>query len=131
MDGFRFEVTVVLVEYLFTTSETPADVLVANVVSPPYTALMVWEPAVNEAVVRVALPPASVPVPIVVAPSLRVTASPLGGAPIEEVIVAVNVTDCPTKIGFAEATSVVVVEAFDMTWERAVEVLAVKFASPL
>ena len=42
-------------------------------VSPPYTAVMLWLPLDRVDVVVLAVPPLSVPVPMVVAPSLNVT----------------------------------------------------------
>jgi hypothetical protein len=45
--------------------------------------------------------------------------------------VAVNVTDCPNTIKGAEETTVVVVLALFTVWFSAVDVLVVKFESPL
>jgi hypothetical protein len=67
---------------------------------------------VRVAVENVATPAASVPEPIVVAPSLKFTVPP--GVPAPGAItatVAVNVTDCPKTDGFALELSVVVVES--------------------
>ncbi len=58
--------------------------------------------------VKVAKPELSVPVPIVVAPSLNVTV-PVGVTePDTCVTVAVNVTDCPNTDGFVDEVTVVV-----------------------
>ena len=68
------------------------DVLPLKLLSPPYTAVMEWLPAVSDAVVIVAMPLAlSVPVPMIVTLSLNVTL--LVGVPWVDVTVAVNVTD--------------------------------------
>jgi hypothetical protein len=72
-------------------------------------------PAASDAVVIVAIPPASAPVPKVAAPFLNVTISPFGGTPPLELTVAVNVTLCPLAIGFAEDVTTVVVAAFATT----------------
>jgi hypothetical protein len=71
---------------------------------------MLCEPALSEEVVKVACPEAlSVPVPSVVAPSLKVTV-PLGvPPPLAGVTVAVKVTACPTVLGFGDDDSVVTV----------------------
>ena len=61
-------------------------------------------------VVKVALPaPSRVPVPSVVAPSVKVTVP--AGVPEPDATCAVNVTDCPKTAGLLEAESVVVVAA--------------------
>ena len=83
-------------------------------VSPPYTAVIEWDPAASEDVLSDAvfgLPPLSVRVPSTVAPSLKVT-PPLGVAlPFAATIatVAVNVTDTPNADGFWEDVTLVVV----------------------
>ncbi len=70
---------------------------------------MVWVPRLRAAVVNVACPPLSVPVPSVVPPSLNVT-TPVATvgivAPTFGDTVAVKVTDCPTALGFTEEASV-------------------------
>jgi hypothetical protein len=72
---------------------------------------MVWVPAVRLLVVMVAAPlPLRVPVPRVVLPSVKVTV-PVG-VPPAEVIVAVNVTDCPLTEGLREEVTVVLVPAW-------------------
>ena len=58
--------------------------------SPPYTAVMLWLPVDRAAVLNVAVVPLIVPVPSVVVPSLNVT---VPVAPL--VTVAVNVTEPP------------------------------------
>ncbi len=82
-------------------------------------------PVGREDVVAVATPPASVDVPIVVAPLVNVTVpvTPVGS-------VAVNVTDCPGVEGLAEETSVTAGVVLATTWVRgAVAVLLLE--SPL
>ena len=76
--------------------------------------------------------PDSVPVPRIVALSLNVTV-PVGvPAPGEtKFTVAVKVTDCPETDGFAEEATVVVLLALLTVCMEFVEVLALKFASPL
>jgi hypothetical protein len=54
-------------------------------------------------------PLANVPVPSNVAPLINVTDSPLGGAPMLDVTVAVKVTACACMDGFGEDEAVVVV----------------------
>jgi len=94
---------------LFTTCDTALEVLVLNVESPPYTAVMEWAEGVTVSalVLKVATPELSVPVPRVVAPSLKVTV-PVGGPP-EPLTFAVKVTEAPYVEGFAEDERVVVV----------------------
>jgi hypothetical protein len=69
-------------------------VLVVKFVSPPYTAVIECGPTASALVLNVATPPLSVPVPIVVRPSLNVTV-PVGvPAPgVTAATVAVKVTD--------------------------------------
>ena len=79
-----------------------------------------------------ARPLTSVPLPIVVAPSLNFTV-PLGvPAPgATGLTVAVKVTAWPNTEGFVDETSVVVVSPLLTTWLSAFDVLPLKFASPL
>ena len=76
-------------------------------------------PADKVEVEKVATPPLSVPVPSVVAPSRKVT---VPVAP-DGVIVAVNVTLCPTGAGFVLDARPVVVVTLLTVCERAVDVL--------
>ena len=64
---------------------------------------------VKDEVAKVALPPLTVPVPMVTEPFLNVTV-PVGVPEPEDVIVAVKFTVWPYSDGFAEDVSVVVVE---------------------
>jgi hypothetical protein len=91
-------------------------------VLPPYTAVMVWVPAVSAVVEYDALPLASVALPITVAPSLNWTV-PVAAV---GVTVAVKVTDCPlaTELALVATTVVVFVFVVVMVWGKAAEVLA-------
>ena len=72
-----------------------AEVLVVKLVSPPYTAVMLWSPTASAEVVKLAVPLVRVPVPSVVSPSMKVTL-PVGvPLPDEEATVAVKVTESP------------------------------------
>ena len=129
VEGFKEDVTAVVVVFLFTTWLTAAEVLVRKVASPPYTAVMEWVPAVRVAVVKVATPAVSVPVPSAVTPSLNVTV-PLGVPVAVLVTVAVNITDCPTLEGLSDEVKAVDDAFLFTTWLTAVEVLVRKVASP-
>ena len=68
---------------------------------------MLWLPAASAEVVKVAVPPLSVPVPRTVAPSLKVTVPvgvPVRGGRARRS--AVKVTDCPETEGLADEVSV-------------------------
>lgn len=74
---------------------------------------MAWLPARKALVVKVATPPARVPVPRVVAPSLKVTVPegvPAPGA--GTLTVAVKVTELPWLAGLAPEARAVEVEAW-------------------
>jgi hypothetical protein len=130
--GFAEEVTLVVVAVWLTVWATTADVLAVKLVSPLYTAVMLWEPAPSDEVLNVAVPPPIVPVPKVVVPSLNVTV-PVGiPAPGDTgTTVAVNVTDWPKSDGFNDEVRPVVVFAWLTVWVTALDVLVVKSASPL
>ena len=66
-------------------------------------------PAFRDDVVKVAVPPLSVPVPSKVFPWLKDTVSPSGGAPALDVTVAVKVTASPKVDGFGDEVSPVLV----------------------
>ena len=92
------------------------EVLALKLLSPPYTAVMEWLPRLSVLMANVAVPADRVPVPSVVAPSLKVTV-PVG-VTTKPVTVAVNVTGCPNVLGLTdEATAVVLLSnakaAFD------------------
>jgi hypothetical protein len=64
---------------------------------------MLWFPPVSALVVKVACPPATVPVPSGFVPSRNCTvpvAAPAPGGPLLVVTVAVKVTGCPNAEGF-------------------------------
>lgn len=82
-------------------------------------------------VLKVAVPLMRVPVPSVVAPSLKVTVPvgvPVAGAVAETV--AVNVTDWPDTDGFAELTATVVLPPLFTVWLRVEDVLVAKLVEP-
>jgi hypothetical protein len=77
---------------VFTVCAKAAEVLVPNVASPEYFAVIECEPALRADVVKVALPALRVPLPIEFAPSRNETVPE--GVPGELLLtVAVNVTD--------------------------------------
>jgi hypothetical protein len=110
LEGFSDETKAVVVLAAVTVSPYPADVLVAKVESPAYVALIVSVPFESVDGVKVATPPLNWLVPRTVDPSLKVTVSPFGGDPSEEVTVAVKVTACPYAEGFWEDVTAVFVE---------------------
>ena len=91
----------------FTTWLTAELVLVTKLASPPYSAVMLFEPTASDAIDKVAVPDVRVPVPSVVEPFLKVMVP--DGVPEEPVTVAVKVTDCPKSKGLAEDVNAVVV----------------------
>src|SRR5438876_559916 len=116
-DGFNEELTDVVVPY-FTVCVSLGDVLPLKFASPPYDAVIEWEPTASVLVTNVPWPePSRVPVPRMVEPSLKVTV-PVGvPAPgLFAVTVAVNVTACPDSAGLAEELTSVVVPAFVTVW---------------
>src|SRR5437773_1982171 len=109
-DGLAEELADVVVPY-FTVCVSLGDVLTSKFASPPYDALIEWEPTPSVLVTNVAWPePFRVPVPRVLEPSLKVTV-PVGvPAPgLLAVTVAVKVTGCPDTDGLIEETTPVVV----------------------
>jgi hypothetical protein len=69
----EMEVEVVPPVLPVTVCESAADVLPLKLESPPYTAVIEFEPVDSEEVARVARPLLSDPFPSVLAPSLKVT----------------------------------------------------------
>ena len=112
LDGFGAELSKVAVVPLSTVCVSVADVLPAYCTSPPYTALIDSEPAGKLVVVNVACPELSVPVPRMVGPCLKVTV-PVAA---DGLTLAVNATGCPTKDGFNDGVSEVVVAVWDTTF---------------
>jgi hypothetical protein len=126
-DGLRLDTTAVVVVNRFTVCVNTGDVLVANVMSPPYAAVMLRAPLTSADVVKVACPALSVPVPRVELPSLNVTIP--DGTPTVLVTDAVNVTAWPTFDGFRLVAIAVKVVAFTVCTKTA-EVLPACVASP-
>src|SRR5206468_3645459 len=109
-DGLAEELADVVVPY-FTVCVSLEEVLPLKFASPPYDALIEWEPTASVLVTNVAWPePFRVPVPRVLEPSLKVTV-PVGvPAPrLLAVTVAVKVTGCPDTDGLVEEATPVVV----------------------
>ena len=90
--------------------------------------MTVSEPAGKVVTASLALPPASVAVPSVVDPNVKVMV-PVGVA-YDDVTVAVNVTDLPWIEGFFEEATVVVVAAWVTDWFKGADVLLRDDASP-
>src|SRR5213080_4273274 len=110
IDGLAEELADVVVPY-FTVCVSLEEVLPLKLASPPYDALIEWEPTASVLVTNVAWPELfSVPVPRVLEPSLKVTV-PVGvPAPgLFAATVAVKVTGCPNTDGWTEEVSPVVV----------------------
>jgi hypothetical protein len=129
VEGLTEEVSVVVLAFVFTTWVTTEDVLAAKLESPPYCAVIEWEPRASVDVENDAAPPLSVPVPSVVAPSRNVTV-PVGIPPVP-VTVAVNVTGWPIVEGLTEEPSTVVVALrLFTTCVTTDDVLMAKFESP-
>jgi hypothetical protein len=78
------------------------------------------------------MPPLRVPVPISLAPLLKVTVSPSGGVPREELTTAVKLTSCPNCEGEPEVATDVEVFAgsFFTTWWTVFEILPWSLPSP-
>jgi hypothetical protein len=95
-DGLISEATVVVVLAWFTVWVRGEEVLVVKLVSPRYTAVMVWPVTEREEMAKVAVPALRVPEPIGVPPS-RNSTEPVGvPAPgATALTVAVKVTDWP------------------------------------
>lgn len=94
---------------------------------------MMWEPAVRDTVLTVAAPALTLPVPMVVLPSRKLTV-PVGAVELpDDVTVAVRVTDWPTDEGLGEESTAVVVAALVgafTTCASAAEVDPLKLESP-
>src|SRR5207249_10022063 len=102
-DGLAQELADVVVPY-FTVCVSLEEVLPLKLASPPYDALIEWEPTASVLVTNVAWPePFRVPVPRVLEPSMKVTV-PVGvpAAGPFAVIVAAKVTGCPVIGGVTE-----------------------------
>src|SRR6059058_1021895 len=109
-DGLAEELADVVVLY-FTVCVKLGDVLPLKLASPPYDALIEWEPTASVLVTNVAWPePFRVPVPRVLEPAMKVTV-PVGvpAAGLFAVTVAVKVTGCADTDWWSEEMMPVVV----------------------
>src|ERR1700682_2914075 len=120
LDGFRDEVTPADVAAFVTVCVTAGETLPLKFASPPYTAVSECEPTASVDILKVAFPPLSVAVPRFVVPSLKLT-GPVGVAGPPVLTVAVNVTACLSPDGFGDETSEVVVAAFSVVADTALE----------
>jgi len=109
--GFGDPVSVIVVLAWLTVCVTAFEVLPERFESPPYTAVTESLPTARVEIDKLAEPPLNTPVPNTVVPFMNEIPSPLGGAPIRELTVAVKLTACPYPDGFGEDASVVVVAA--------------------
>lgn len=90
---------------------------------------MVLHPVARAAVLKLAVPLASVAVPRITLPSLKVMVSPSAGVPALELTVTANVTDTPCGDGFRLEESTVFV-AILVTFCVRLPLLPAKRASP-
>ncbi len=91
VDGFADEANITVVLALFTVWVNTEDVLLLSFVSPPYEAVIEFDPTASVEVLYVAIPLLIVPVPNVVLPFLNVTVP----VAVAGESVAVNVTELP------------------------------------
>jgi hypothetical protein len=129
VDGLGAEATVVVVGTVFTVCVALAAVLASSPPLPLYWAPMVWVPVDIVDVVKVALPPLTVPIPAGPPSMLKVTV-PEGVVPEGALTVAVKVTELPKIEGLGDRARVVVVVSCTAC-ETAFEVLPAKVLSPL
>ena len=131
-DGLRLLATTVVVLALLTIWDRLLLVLVVKLVSPAYTAMMPFVPAVMELVVKVASLAERVPLPNKVAPLKKFTVPAGVPTPGDTTLtVAVKVTDCPNVDGLSPLVSKVLVDALSTVWVIAELVLPLKLPSPL
>lgn len=95
---------------------------------PLYVAAIVVDPTASVDVVNVALPPLSWAVPNTDFPAVNVT-GPVGRT-VGDVIVAVNVTACPSVEGFGDEVSVAALVVCSTSWFKMAELLGGLFTSP-
>ena len=124
--GFGDTTNVVLVVAVEIVWPSTADVLPLYDVSPAYTAVTLCAPVVVKLWLKAATPELSVPVPKVVAPSLKVTVP----VAVDGATVAVSAVLWPTAAGLTEDVSVVVLAATLIAWLNAVDVLVAYEVSP-
>jgi hypothetical protein len=127
------KLTLVEVARLLTVCETPAEALVAKLVSPAKVAVRVLAPDV--AGVNWHVPAASVPLQVSPVPSLTDTVSAPGMVPLPgefTVTVKFTVMGWPMTEGFGVCAVIVVVvpAALTVCDVAGLDVLAVKFVSP-
>jgi hypothetical protein len=126
VDGFVEDVSVTVVFTLLTVCVSTEEVLVLSFASPPYAAVIEFEPTAKVEMLNVAFPLLTFPVPNVVLPFLNVTVP----VAVETERVAVNVTELPLVDGLAEEVSVTVGVALLTVCVNAEDVLLLSFASP-
>src|SRR5271157_1387248 len=90
---------------------------------------MECDPAASPAVLKLACPPLSVPVPSVAPPFLKVT-MPVGVPVVVDFTVAVKVTVAPKAAGFFDETTETELPALLTFWIRGGDVLPANFESP-
>jgi hypothetical protein len=133
--GLTVDTTAVVVLALLTICVMAVELLAAKFVSPPKEAVIRWLPTIKLALLKLAVVVAplvvSVPWPMLVPPSEKITA-PVGLAEALPLTVAVKLTFWPHTEGLTEETSsVTLLPALLTICVMAVELLAVKFVSPL
>jgi len=130
MTGFGATPSAVVVAALLTVKLTAADVEVAKLALPEYTAVRLSTPTGSAAVESVATPEAlTFPLPMLVAPLKKLTVpskAPVGIG----VMVAVRVTEAPKVEGLAEVVSTVVEVAGLTVKLTGADVEALKLVSP-
>src|SRR5437899_5600707 len=113
---------------------TAAEVLALKFVSPPKEAVMIWLPTAKLELLKLAVvvPPLvlSAPWPMLTPPSAKIT-TPVGLTEALPVTVAVKLTLWPQTDGLIDDATSVALLVFVTICVTAVELLAVKFASPL
>src|SRR5256885_10691493 len=116
---------------MFTVWVSTMEGLGRKLVLPLYPAVIAWLPADSKFVLNAAVPALSVPVPTVVAPSLKVTV-PVGVPTpgVTAVTVAENVTDWPYTDGLSDEPSAVSLLALLTDWVPTADVLLLKLVSP-
>src|SRR5271157_3297261 len=90
---------------------------------------MECDPAASPAVLKLACPPLSVPVPSVAPPFLKVT-MPVGVPVVFDSTEAVKVTVAPRAAGFFDETTETELPALLTFWIRGGDVLPANFESP-
>jgi hypothetical protein len=108
VEGLSDEASDVVVAAWPTVWVNNAEALPLKLVSPLYTAVMLWLPTARVAVLKWPIPDLSVAVPKVAAPSMKVTV-PVAD---EGATVAVKVTGWPNVDGLADERSDVVLAFF-------------------